>query len=293
MLYETSVSCQEEFDQRLPVDGYFKDDGLVFTYSFNPAQSATSGEKSTCFLTPIRQRNARAAEKKAALDEAGRLKSIEGHFKPSTYRPEPARDADKIAEVSLFPPAVRKMHPAMFRSPNRNDVLDFEIWTETGDHRKVLAAQCERGKWNRAVEQKLAVEAEKWRAAAATVTEADLDEARARLGAWLAKGDTQQKVQNRGKEVELMLLWRAWTIGTRRLGRDPKPGEFAKDVEAIKGGAEFVTTHKSTRVRLDKMKAFHADGGPWGSGTLTLLHEDGEVEVSPFETSSADVICVR
>jgi hypothetical protein len=59
-------------------------------------------------------------------------------------------------------------------------------------------------------------------------------------------------------------LWRAWTISTRRLGREPKPGEFAKDVETI-GGAEFVTTRDKQRARHRLMVVLHAPGGPWHS----------------------------
>jgi hypothetical protein len=273
MLAEISVGRQEDLDDKwiekalsgLPSSGELLDnDDLVVTKSHDPVEIPATSITKPAYLDHVRRRKAREAGEKATRDEAQRLKSIEGHFKQSKYRPDAAHDADEVFEVSLFPPAVRKMHPSMFRSPNRNDWADFIIWTETGDYRKVLAAQCERGRWNRALEQKLTVEAEKRHAAISSITEADLDEAHARLGAWIAEGDTQVKIQNRGKEDELMLLWRAWTISARRLGREPRPGEFGQDVEAI-GGSSFVATRKATRVRFDKMKAFHAPDGPWAA----------------------------
>jgi hypothetical protein len=229
-----------------------------------PAISVSS-VKSTGPLHAIMQRKARLEEKKAAREHARWLESIEARFKPSAYGPDAARDANEIMEVSLFSPEVRNLHPEMFLSPNRNDELDYAIWQKTGDPRKVRDAQSARGTRSRIAEKERAEKEKKRAQAIVSVSDNDEALARSRLDDWLAADDTPQKQQLRRRADELIVLWRGWTIckwTLSRGARKPRPGELAREVEALGGGA-YVATEDMRRARHLLMLKLHSPEGPW------------------------------
>lgn len=87
-------------------------------------------------------------------------------------------------------------------------------------------------------------------------------EAHARLKAWLAEGDKPQKIHLRAHEDELMLMWKAWAVCTKLLGRRPNRREFVKAVGRIPGGAELLDTEKKQCGAHQRMIALHTYG-PW------------------------------
>jgi hypothetical protein len=258
MLLDNRLASQEVFCKELLEDNSEEVNVCLYDGVDGHATSSPTTKQPPGWLPFVYKRKEKEAKKAADL----LLKTTKERFKPSNYTPKTPLDAYEATETSLFPAVVREMHPGMFISPNYDDALDFAIWRRTSNPRKVINAQSARGTRDRARELKIVDEVEKWGTIADNVTTEETAEARARLDAWLAESDTQPKRMNRGKEEELILLWLAWTIGTRRLGRDPKLVDFILDVVMI-GGDVFVKSRKAARVRHKKMVDFHGVGGPW------------------------------
>jgi len=258
MPLDKMLDSQEVFSIESPVNSSEEFNAFLYDDVDGHATSSPITKELPGWLRVIHKYKEKEAKKAADL----LLKTTKERFKPSNYTPKTPPDACETTETSLFPAIVRKMHPGMFISPNYDDALDYAIWQRTNNPRKVINAQSARGTRNRARELELTAEVEKWHVTVENVTTEETAEARARLDAWLAENDSQQKRMNRGKEDELILLWLAWTIGTRRLGRVPKLVEFIFDVVAI-GGVEFVKSRKAARVRHKKMVDFHGVSGPW------------------------------
>ncbi|KAA0677791.1 hypothetical protein DS843_21975 [Roseomonas genomospecies 6] len=170
--------------------------------------------------------------------------------------------------------SVRRNFPELFSSPFADLERDLDIFVkglgpsginihtakaavlDAQKHRKLRKKERDRREAERASERPAG-----WQTF--TIVESEREAARVALMAWLTPADTPFKRQHQHRVDELTLLWCAWTLTSRRLGRAPKQREFGETLKEI-GGAEFVKSRSAEQNRFEKMRdTLTAPGGPW------------------------------